>query len=426
MLKQTIANVLSADEAQQHVRRLRKLANHVWKQFKEDRCFDEAASLGYTSLLAMVPLLAVVFVVVAAFPVFNEWSDRLQQLLLENLVPTAGKQIGQGISSFLSSVGSLTLPGTAALVITALMLMFRIEVSFNRIWRVERSRSLINRIIMYWAVLTLAPLLIGTAVVFSAQHLFSEQGLRDMVSPGIYRIGLFGVSTMVFTLIFMLVPNCRVRFRSALAGAVLSAFLFELAKLAFVAWVTNANYTVIYGALATVPIFLLWLYLVWVVVLLGASLAASLTTFRTENLALADWPPGADFQLAYRLTGHLWNAQREGGSLSQEQLNALEPHASQRQVKNILHQMFVGKIASVDDSGDWMLSRDLGEYSLSSLYQCGKYHLPILGPDSVFVDTEWDKEFEAAMEAVREEGTAGLDRPLRPMYAGTGYTEPKQ
>lgn len=419
MPKESITAVFSSDEVQQHVRHLRHLSQHVWKQFKENRCFDEAASLGYTSLLALVPLLAVIFVVVAAFPVFSEWSEGLQQLLLENLVPTAGAQVATGISSFLSSVSSLTLPGTVALILTALMLMFRIEVAFNRIWRVEKARSLVNRILMYWAVLTLAPLLIGSVVVFSTQNLFLDQGLRSLVPPGLYQVGLFLVGTLIFTLIFLLVPNCRVRLRSALAGAVLSAFLFELAKFVFVAWVSNANYAVIYGALATVPIFLLWLYLVWVVVLLGASLAASLTTFRTGNLAMADWPKGTDFQLAYRLLGHLWRAQTRGESLSHEQLIALEPRASTLLVKHILHDFFIAKIATVDDSGDWMLSRDLGEFSLASLYLCGFYHLPILGEDRVYQETDWDMEFIAAMKDVEEQGTEALNRPLRPMYMGT-------
>ncbi len=417
-MTESIKTYLAADEMQQYLRRMRQLALHVWKHFKEDRCFDEAASLGYTSLLALVPLLAVVFVVVAAFPNFSEWSGRLQQLLLENLVPTAGKQVSTGISSFLSSVSSLTLPGTVALIVTALLLMFRIEVAFNRIWRVERSRSVINRIIMYWAVLTLAPLLMGSAVVFSAQNLFSDRGFHEMVSPGVFKAGMLLVNTLVFGLIFLLVPNCRVSLRAALAGAVLSAFLFELAKFGFVAWVSNANYTVIYGALATVPIFLLWLYLVWVVVLLGASLAASLNTFRTDNLALADWPRGSDFQLAFRLLGHLWEAQTRGESLNQEHLITLEPRAGELQIKHIMHNLFVAKIATVDDSGDWMLSRDLGDLSLASLYLSGSYHLPLLDGNQLFEETSWDKEFLAAVKAVQDHGTDSLNRPLRPMYAG--------
>jgi membrane protein len=418
MPNNSITTALGTEEVQRHVRRLRLLSRHVWQHFKEDRCFDEAASLGYTSLLALVPLLAVVFVVVSAFPVFSEWSDRVQQLLVDNLVPTAGKQVGAGINSFLASVSGLTLPGTIALVLTALILMFQIEVAFNRIWRVERARSFINRIIMYWAVLTLAPLLIGGALVFSAQNLISGEGLHDLVSPGIYRVGVFLLATIIFTLIFLLVPNCRVRFRAALSGAALSAFLFEMAKLGFVAWVTNANYAVIYGALATVPIFLLWLYVVWVVVLLGASLAASLTTFRTGNLATADWPRGADLQLAYRLLGHLWRAQTQGETLTQEQLVLREPRASSLQVNQIMHNMFVAKIATADDSGDWMLSRDLGDFSLLALYLSGNYHLPILGTDRIFQETDWDKEFVSAMKDVHDSGISTLNRPLRPMYAG--------
>lgn len=417
-ITESIKTFIAADEMQQYLKRVRQLAQHVWKHFKEDRCFDEAASLGYTSLLALVPLLAVIFVVVAAFPNFSEWSARLQQLLLENLVPTVGEQVSAGIGSFLSSVSSLTLPGTIALIITALLLMFRIEVAFNRIWRVERPRSLINRIIMYWAVLTLAPLMMGGAMVFSAQNLFSDRGFHDLISPGLYQAGVLLLNTVVFTLIFLLVPNCRVRLRAALVGAVLSSILFELAKFGFVAWVSNANYTVIYGALATVPIFLLWLYLVWVVVLLGASLAASLASYSTSNLALADWPRGADFQLAFRLLGHLWEAQTRGESLNQEQLIILEPRAGALQVKHIMHNLFVAKIATVDDSGDWMLSRDLGDLTLASLYLSGNYHLPLLGESRLFQETPWDKEFLAAMKAVQDHGTDSLKRPLRPMYTG--------
>lgn len=418
-ITESVRNYLAAEDMQHSLTRVRQLSVHVWKHFKEDRCFDEAASLGYTSLLALVPLLAVVFVVVAAFPNFGEWSARLQQLLLENLVPTAGKQVSAGISSFLSSVSSLTLPGTIALVITALMLMFRIELAFNRIWRVERSRTLINRIIMYWAVLTLAPLLMGGAVAFSAQNLLSDRGLHELVSPGVLKALMLLVTTVVFGLIFLLVPNCRVSPRAALAGALLSAFLFELAKFGFVAWVSNANYAVIYGALATVPIFLLWLYLVWVVVLLGASLAASLNTFRSNNLALADWPRGSDFQLAYRLLGHLWEAQVRGESLNQEDLLTREPRAGALQINHILHNLFLSKIATVDDNGDWMLSRDLGDLSLATLYQSGSYHLPLLDDTSLFEENAWDKEFLAAMKAVQDQGTDSLNRPLRPMYAGS-------
>ena len=127
--------------------RAKRLAAHVWKHFREDRCFEEAASLGYTSLLSMVPLLAVIFGIVSIFPVFNEWSNRLQEFIFDNFLPDTGQQIVPYINSFLDSVSSLTLPGTVVLIVTALLLMVRIEVAFNRVWRVDRNRTLTNRIV---------------------------------------------------------------------------------------------------------------------------------------------------------------------------------------------------------------------------------------------------------------------------------------
>jgi hypothetical protein len=156
-----------------------------------------------------------------------------------------------------------------------------------------------------------------------------------------------------------------------------------------------------------------------VVVLLGASLAASLTTFRSGNLALADWPRGADFQLAYRLLGHLWVVQTSGEKLSMEQLIEKEPRASAVQVNHLLRDMLEARIASVDDNGDWRLIRDLGEMSLATLYLSGNYPLPILGENRLFQETGWDREFVAAMKDLQARGTDSLNRPLRPMYAGS-------
>jgi membrane protein len=135
---------------------------------------------------------------------------------------------------------------------------------------------------------------------------------------------------------------------------------------------------------------------------------------------LADWPADVDFQLAYRLVGHLWEAQKKGEYLNIEQLLLQEPRAGERQIKQITHELYKGKIASFDDAGDWMLSRDLNEFTLESLYQCGNYHLPLPGKNKIFLETAWDSEFESAMNDAHQKGTETLNRPLRPMYAGTG------
>jgi len=406
----------SALDVQRYLKRGKRLALHVWKHFQEDRCFEEAASLGYTSLLAMIPLLAVVFGIVAAFPVFTDWSDKLQSFIFENFLPATGEQIVPYIDDFLNSISSLTLPGTVMLFVTALLLMFRIEVALNRIWRVDRNRTLTNRIVMYWAVLTLGPILMGAAVALSATKVLTALGLDGGVSPGLQNFGMFFLSWLVFSLFFLLVPNRRVQIKHALIGAFLSAVLFEIAKAGFVAYVSNANYKVIYGALATVPIFLFWLYLVWIVVLFGASLAASLTTFSDYSKYDTEWPDRWEFQLAYRLVGHLWSAQREGKALNRTALLALEQQASELQIVRLLSRLRDEHIVTLDEDGACFLTRDLEDMTLGELYSHGDYFLPLGQTRDLPRETGWDNAFTSSLEQIRQHGEKEWDRSLRRMY----------
>jgi membrane protein len=415
----------SGRDLQQGLRRARRLARHVWSHFQEDRCFEEAASLGYTSLLSMIPLLAVAFGILSLFPVFNEWSASVQSFIFDNFLPDAGEQIVPYINTFLSSVSGLTLPGTITLIVTALLLMVRIEVAFNRIWRVDRNRPLTNRIVLYWALMTLGPLLIAAAVALSAQKIFGDAGMVGTLPPGLQNIGTFLLGWLVFSLFFLFVPNRPVRIKHALIGAFLTAVLFEIAKAGFVAYVSNANYKVIYGALATVPLFLFWLYLVWVVVLLGASLAASLTTFSDYRKHETDWPKKWEFQLAYRLLGHLWKAQQRGESLSRLQLLELEPQASEMQIVRLLARMREQRIVTNDADGDILLRRDLDELSLADLYSHGDYHLPISDTGALPLDSEWDRAYVDCLEHMREHGRDFWNRPLKRLYRGNDDGGPR-
>ncbi|MCW8873012.1 YihY family inner membrane protein [Pseudomonadota bacterium] len=409
---------ISTLDLPRQVVRGKRLARHVWTHFQEDRCFEEAASLSYTSLLSMVPLLAVVFGIVSVFPVFNEWSNALQSFIFDNFLPDTGEQIVPHINTFLESVSSLTLPGTLMLLVTALLLMVRIEVAFNRIWRVDRNRSLTNRIVMYWALLTLGPLLIAAAIALSATRIFGASGIVGDVPPAVQTLGTFLLSWLVFTLFFVLVPNRQVRFRHALIGALLSTVLFSLAKAGFVAYVSNANYTVIYGALATVPIFLFWLYLVWIVVLLGASLSASLTTFSDYSRYDSDWPERWEFQLVVRLVGHLGEAQLQGRSLSREQLMELEPQASELQIVRLMGRLGDENVATRDEDGNWLLARDLRSLSLGGLYLMGDYYLPVAEIAKLPQESRWDQAYVAALELIRNQSQGVWDQPLKDLYAG--------
>ena len=394
--------------------RVRRLASHVWRHFGEDRLFDEAASLSYTSLLSMVPLLAVVFGVASIFPVFQQWSEQLQSFVFSNFVPASGDQIQSYLAGFLESVGKLTLTGTLVLIITALLLMVRIERTFNLIWRVPTSRTIGNRVVMYWAVLTLGPMALGAAVALSAQPVFEQVAVGAASHSNWRALGIFSLSWLAFTLMFFLVPNRRVNFTHALVGAFLSAILFGLAKKAFVTFVANASFNVIYGALATIPIFLFWLYLVWIVVLLGASLAASLTTFNDRKVDWG-WPKKWGFLLAYRLVGNLWKAQTQGGALSVESLLKLLEGVTEPVLAGQLDLLHEAGLVTRNENGNWLLCRDLHTVSLLDLYHAGEYYLPVGEKLEVPSESEWDPVFFRSI-SVHE---LNMQQSLKAMYTQT-------
>ena len=391
--------------------RVKRLAAHVWRHFGEDRLFDEAASLSYTSLLSMVPLLAVVFGVASAFPVFQQWSEQLQTFVFSNFVPASGDQIQSYLAGFLESAGKLTLTGTLFLIVTALLLMLRIEKTFNLIWRVPTVRSMRNRVIMYWAVLTLGPLALGAAIALSAQPMF-EQVTQGVSTHSNWRgLGVFMLSWMAFSLMFLLVPNRRVHISHAIVGAFLSAILFGVAKKAFVAFVANASFNVIYGALATIPIFLFWIYLVWIVILLGASLAASLTTFNDRKVDWG-WPVKWEFLLAYRLVGFLWQAQKNGQSLSIEKLLESLEGSAETGLARQLGLLLAAGIVVQEESGSWLLCRDLEEVSLLDLYRAGGYYLPVSEKLEIPSESEWDASFFRSVKL----GELNMQQSLKSMY----------
>ena len=394
--------------------RVRRLASHVWRHFSEDRLFDEAASLSYTSLLSMVPLLAVVFGVASIFPVFQQWSEQLQSFVFTNFVPASGDQIQSYVSGFLESVGKLTLTGTFVLIITALLLMIRIERTFNLIWRVPTARSIGNRVVMYWAVLTLGPLALGAAIGLSAQPVFEQVAVGAATHSNWRALGIFSLSWLAFALMFFLVPNRRVRLSHAMVGAFLSAALFGLAKKAFVTFVANASFNVIYGALATIPIFLFWLYLVWIVVLLGASLAASLTTFNDRKVDWG-WPKKWGFLLAYRLVGYLWKAQTEGKALSVESLLASMEGVTEPILAGQLSLLFEAGLVTRNEEGSWLLCRDLDTVSLLDLYQAGEYYLPVGEQLEIPSESEWDPVFFRSIS----EHDLNMQQSLKKMYTQT-------
>ncbi|MFP4208552.1 MAG: virulence factor BrkB family protein [Wenzhouxiangella sp.] len=402
---------------------LKAFGRHLWQHFRADRSFEAAGALSYTSLLALVPLMAVTLGVISAFPVFDQWAEEVEAYIFANFVPAAGDVIHQYLTEFVGRTAGLTGAGTAFLIITAILLMASIEKSLNRIWRVRNQRRPVSRLVIYWAVLTLGPLMVGASLALTsylaALPLLAPEIVRGLVQEVALKTAPFVVALIGFTLVFIVVPNRRVRWHHALAGAVLSALMFELAKAGFVFYVTNfPTYERLYGALATIPLFLVWIYLSWVVVLLGASVAAALTTFHYRR---AEWRfcPRHELLLAVRLLGHFWQAQRRGQSLSVGELLNRESAATDAQLRRILGWFHDARFIHGDEDGDWLLSADLDELTLGELYRSGEFVLPLAEMDAMPQESHWDRALIEGLKGVDVRAGPLLDRSIKSLLTFT-------
>lgn len=253
---------------------------YLWRRVGENGLQVTAGHLAYVSLLSLVPMLAVVLSVFSAFPGFAGLRADLESFVYNNFVPTAGETVQLYLSQFVDNASKMTAVGVLFLAVVALLLISNIDKALNRIWRVKTRRRAIYSFSMYWMILTMGPMLMGASIAVTSylvsMKLFSDTGLSGAYAFFIERLPfLFSVSA--FTLLYMLVPNTRVRLHHAVIGAFVAALLFEAGKRGFAWYVTQfPSYEAIYGALATIPILFLWVYLSWIIVLLGAEITAAL------------------------------------------------------------------------------------------------------------------------------------------------------
>jgi membrane protein len=265
---------------------LRRTAKQVWREFNQAGCFSQAASLSFVTLFALVPLLTVSFSVLGAFPVFKSLSIRLQQIMFEDFFAVPAESVRDYLQSFVGQTAQLSEIGMIFLMVTAVLLVFSMELTFNAIWHVKRNRKGTIAFLLYWAVITLIPILIAT-VVWLAGYLIQQ---LNLISPHLFFIEssiTFGAPYFAiffaFMLLYVTLPNCKVRMRDAAIAALIATILFELARKGFAIYILNfAVYKIIYGGLAAVPIFLIWLYVSWVLILFGVVINYVLA-LRNEN-----------------------------------------------------------------------------------------------------------------------------------------------
>lgn len=251
-----------------------------FKRCQHDQINVIGGYLAYISLLSLVPFIAVMFSVMGAFPMFSEWREQLEAFLYANVVPSRGEELRLYIAGFVENIGKMTAVGVAALVVVALMLIHNIDKTINRIFRIKKRPRLSILFSVYWMVLTFGPILLGASVAVSS-YLLSLSSLAEGYTPGLNTLLLaltpYMFSILAFFLLYLVVPNAKVRYGHALIGATVASLLFELLKEGFTFYISQfPTYQAIYGALALVPILFLWVYLVWLVVLFGAELTALL------------------------------------------------------------------------------------------------------------------------------------------------------
>jgi len=260
---------------------------------KQDNITISAGHLAYVTLLSLVPFIMVTFTIMSAFPAFAEVRSKLEHFVFNNFVPTASDVVHQYMTDFVGNASQMSAIGILSLLVVALMLISNVDKTLNRIWRTESNRPIVYTFAIYWMVITLGPLLIGSSVIVSS-YLTGLAAFTEEYTPGLGTLLLSlvpsGAAMIAFAILYLVVPNRRVFVRHAISGAVLATIAFEMTKSGFALYVTNfPSYELIYGALAVVPILFLWVYLSWIIVLFGAEFTCSLGE-AFENRKAEDLP----------------------------------------------------------------------------------------------------------------------------------------
>ncbi len=343
---------------------------YAGRRFLRDGGLQIAAALSYSSLLALVPLVTISFAILTAFEAFDQAKADLQVMLVETFPEDISQLVYQQFTAFMDNANRMTAIGIVGLGVVAILLLNTITGGMNAIWRVSQPRPLALRILVYWALLTLGPLLLGASLSLSSYAFAAVQwsGVEDYTPPFVTaRFLPFLLSVVGFTLMFVVVPNRAVNFRHAILGALLAALLLELLKSGFGLYLRHfPTYQMIYGALAAIPIFLLWMYLSWAAVIFGAELAASFPEWRAaQQRRRRGGEPGAELALALSLVLRLRGANRDGRVLREGTLARGLP-ATLAELDHVLRALRRARIVA-RSGGRWLLSRDLETVSLDDL-----------------------------------------------------------
>ncbi|NTU94231.1 MAG: YihY family inner membrane protein [Chlorobiaceae bacterium] len=386
----------------------------MWRHLMQDGILLSAGSLAFQTLLSLVPMLAVVLATLKVFPVFASLKRYLADFLFQNFSPSQGAMLSAYLWAFIDKASTVPMAGGVFLFVIALFLISTIDHTLNGIWEVHAPRRIVQGFTLYWTVLTLGPLFIGSSLVASSfvwYEVFTDGALLEMKTRLLSFIPVLN-SVVAFTLLYLLVPKRRVRFFHALAGGVMVAVLFELARKWFAFYVSNfATFDHIYGALSVVPMLFFWIYLEWVVVLTGAEFVYSFgfrNHLKEESGCTCDHMRGLP-EIVIVLE-HVWCGQTSGRFMNMKKLFAAENIPDRSKLSRIVDFLLQNEVIHLTADGGLALSADLHKLTLYDLYS--KLPPEIVRTEDGVPDAGMGDRLEAVRQEVEVALRRGMSVPL--------------
>ncbi|WP_284383996.1 YihY family inner membrane protein [Litoribrevibacter albus] len=377
---------------------------NLFLNFLHDNCLQVAAALTYTTLFAVVPVSFVLFTVLKSIPALSSANEQIQQFIFNHFVPSSGTEVMTYLQKFASQSTQLTFIGLAILIVTAILLLRTIEQSINQIWGISQRRKGMVSFLMYWAIISLGPILLASGLLISSwlasSELLSQTLAWANVGSSLYTLMPWLLNVLAFSLIYIVVPNCYVPWRAGLSGALVAATLFELAKFSFTWFVSNlSSYQLIYGAFAAIPLFLLWIHISWLITLLGVEWVKGLVTWSSMQHASKE----SVFYQSLRVLEYLWRNHTEGHATSAESLGHFLSELGCDHWSEIRQFLLQENLIAVDARGDFLVGRDYHQVQLTDLMRNAPWNMAEWREHISHHSSEaWQKELEEQWQGLEQ------------------------
>ena len=387
----------------------------VIRRFEADRCREQAGSLTYTTLFAVVPMLTVFLVIISSIKALEPARQQLQQMIYSNFLPKTSIAFDKAFNVFTDNSSNLTIIGVLFLFVTTVMMLTSIETVFNRIWRVQETRNGIIGFMRYWTIISLGPILLGSAFVISStlasmNVLSNNFAGYEVDGTAVFGLISFALTVLGFFILYWTIPNRSVPVRAAVIAALFGAITFELLKNLFGFVMANfTSYTIVYGAFAAIPIFLLWIFLSWNVVLLGVEISYALTAFHSGKVHTRH-----PILMILDILELFYKKQKTGQAVTDEEVLDILGRGEIERWPVYVQQLEKQNLIKCTDNNEYVLVRNLDHVDFWSFYTSLPYPLPRrLDVEHVHEDDEvWMKKIGPALIESDEYLSAKLAIPL--------------